>query len=220
MKFLRLFLLALACVGVSQAQETAADVAPPDVSVLKLSWKRTTSQPNGQLFGDPNRTAKISSFPTAEPRAGGPAPNPLFSSDTRTGLSLPTVSGDNFKAYLYSLKIRNEGTRTITGLAWDYVLIDPGTGRELGRQPFIGYPKVGPGKNATLRVKSISPPSTLVTVKGLLKNKRSPFDERAEFRCVLYSDGTIWKSVRAKEGDCETLKARLSMKNKGAFIRK
>jgi len=102
----------------------------------------------------------------------------------------------------------NNGAKAISAVAWDYVFSNPDSSEELDRHQFYSYEKIEGYKKATLRGHSPAPPSRVVSVGGLERDKRSPYDERVELRCVFYTDGTIWKNPSASEVECFNLKTR------------
>ena len=51
----------------------------------------------------------------------------------------------------------------------------------------------------------VGPPGVSVVETKLEKDKRSPFDERAEIKCLLFADGTGWKSSDADQKPCDDL---------------
>src|SRR5262249_6073409 len=115
--------------------------------------------------------------------------------------------GQRTPVYVYSMKLKNAGNQTITGMAWEYRVLDAGNGKELSSHSFVSSQKIDPNKTVNVQGTSSSPPSDVVSVAGLEKDKRSPFVERAVIRCVAYADGTHWQLSADDEDGCEVLKA-------------
>jgi len=109
-------------------------------------------------------------------------------------------------AYSYSIKVSNAGAKKVRSMAWDYVFSDPGTKNELRRHSFRSFEQVSAGETKWIRLDHlpIGPPQ-MVSLEGLKKDQRSPFDERIEIKCILFTDGTGWRSPDAEAKTCEQL---------------
>ncbi|HKC65278.1 MAG TPA: hypothetical protein VKB86_16675, partial [Pyrinomonadaceae bacterium] len=148
--------------------------------------------------------------------ASTPTPSgPVFdrNQDSHTPLKMPQNSpnagpylGRPRFGYIYSLKIKNNGQKTIKAVAWEHIFIDPGNHQELGRVLLRTLHKVSPTKSVTLEGEANRPPTRVVSVEGLQKDSRSPFDEHVEVKCVMYSDGSFWKDASVDERVCRGLK--------------
>ncbi len=199
MKALVVVLTCLVGVGGSSAQDVSDKRTPPGVVFLKLKWSRDVQLPRG--WDRMPMGASASGLPSdlsAERDRGGVGPS---------GRPLPTGGGRRF-VYDYSAEIRNDGAKEMKGFIWEYIVSDPGSGKELGRHRFYSYKKVSANKKATLRGRSRNAPSKVVSAAGLEKDKRSPFDERVEIRCVMYADGSWWMHPSVRESECLNLKRR------------
>ena len=107
----------------------------------------------------------------------------------------------------YELKIRNHGAREISGLAWDFVVMDLVNNKELGRHHLISHEKVKPTESRTLSVKAYSGPSKVINA-GSVAGQPDSSPERVQIRCVLYADGSWWKDPSVKENECEYFRSR------------
>jgi hypothetical protein len=112
------------------------------------------------------------------------------------------------------VKIKNDCAKAIKGVAWEHLFADPDSRKELGRHQFVSFEKIDAYESATLHGNSYSPPATVVSAEGLKKDKRAPFLERVEFKCVLYTDGTVWRHPAAQGNECEYLKRGEKQKRK------
>lgn len=199
MKPLGLLFTCLLVAGVSPAQVTSVSQAPPGVVFLKLKWSREI-----QLPRDWDRAPYDASSTSNDPLSSASRQverAPGSSSPFPPGGKLPYI-------YHYSAKIRNDGAKDIKGIIWEYVFNDPGSKKELGRHQFYSYEKISANENATLRARSSSGPSKVVTATGLEKDARSPFDERVEIKCVMYADGSWWIHPTSGQFECLQLKNR------------
>jgi hypothetical protein len=154
--------------------------APGEMEILELKWSKETPLPRGwdRPVYSPSRPPP---YDSSSPGAGTP----------RRG-RFP--GGRRAPVYVYSVRIRNGGTKAITGIAWEYHIIDAGNNEELARHSFNSRIKIGATRSATLKGRSSTPPSRTVSVEGLEKDKRSPFIERVVIKRVTYADGTMWRN--------------------------
>ena len=106
--------------------------------------------------------------------------------------------------YLY-VKVQNAGAKEIRSIAYDYVFSDPGTKTELKRDSIRGFVKIGKNKTKWIQTGPGPGPPQSVSVSGLQKDQRSPFDERVEIKCVVFGDGTSWRSPNASPETCDEL---------------
>ena len=116
----------------------------------------------------------------------------------RTPVNSPQLETENGRppnVYTYKAKIRNDGTKTIQTLIWDYVFFEPGTDREVGRLQFVSNVKIPPGKTKLLVMSSLSPPSDTINVKDTGKKLRDQYSDQIVIQGIEYDDGTIWEAV-------------------------
>ena len=182
-----LTLLAGACVCAAQVPSARQDAPPHGLAVVKLKWER--------------RLDVSHKSPAPPPRAGRTASDPDALNNPG---ELPTRGRSPFPPYVYqyAVEVRNDGAKKIRWISWDYVLGEPGGRRELGRHAFTSAEKIDPGKTKTLRGTTRSAPSQVVSAETLAKGKETEHEERAEFRCVAYDDGTWWHRPSLSEAEC------------------
>jgi hypothetical protein len=188
----RLLSVAAVCfavTGASVAQDGSAN-PQPGIQILKVKSTRVTPPAPGW-----DRPI----YSSSDPSDGRIATPGRFPRSTR-------FPRPRSPFYVYSVKIKNEGKKAITGVAWEYLVTDPADNSELSRHRFWTWEKVGSTKSKTLEGRSPSPPSNIVSVAGLQKDKRSPYLEKVILKCVMYSDGTTWTSAESTEHDCQRLK--------------
>jgi hypothetical protein len=198
--------------GVSFGQESQGP-AKPNVEILKLRWEKQVRLPRNF---DPSDIPTNGTFTDPASRTSAAAPsNPLDATRAATSArSAAAGSNNTFPAtpgrlpvfYVYALKLKNIGSKTIEGIAWDYLFIDPTSNAELGKHQFLSYAKVPTDKSATLRVPLRSPPTRVVRSSDSTKNAHPKLIEKSVIQCVLYADDTVWKNPHARDGVCELLK--------------
>jgi len=96
-------------------------------------------------------------------------------------------------AFLYKISLRNESTKAIKEIDWDYVFTDSVTGEEVGRREFTGVEKIAPGKSKELSFMTPAAPAQRISVYALDKRERAGISEQVVLVRVRYEDGTEWK---------------------------
>jgi hypothetical protein len=96
-------------------------------------------------------------------------------------------------AFRYKISVRNEGTKAVKEIDWDYVFTDSVTGEEVGRREFTGVEKIAPGKSKELTFMTPAAPAQRISVYALDKRERAGLNEQVVLVRVLYEDGTEWK---------------------------
>ena len=180
---------------ISLGQDLPDGGATFQIKIVKLSWSKRTPPPRGwdrPLYSAANPSSYDPSRPTASSK-GRPR----------------STRGRRSPYYFYEVTLTNEGDKTVQAIAWDYRISDPSTLRELSLHSFKSYVEIRKDKTITLEGRSAEPPSRVVSIAGLQKDKRSPFIEQAMVKCVIFSDGTLWKNPFAPLTECETLRAGL-----------
>jgi hypothetical protein len=213
LKWLWVVFVSLVPAGVSFGQE-ASGPSKPNLEILKLHWEKQVRLPRnfdpsiiptGGTFSDPaSRTSGstgASSGIDATRAATGARSAAAGSNNT-----FPATPGRLPVFYVYALKLKNIGSKTIEGIAWDYLFIDPTSNTELGNHQFLSYAKVPANKSATLEAQLRSPPTRVVRSSDSTKNAHPKLIEKSVIQCVLYSDDTVWKNAYARDGVCELLK--------------
>jgi hypothetical protein len=226
---------AFAC-GSAVSQEASTPAGPPNIQVAVSAQSATTSnQPPGlsvlECKWEKTRRRDMSTPVIAPPKVNentGQVMPPDDNTDLRhTNVSVPPeVSAkarrDDEKlmySYSYSIKVSNAGAKKVRSMAWDYVFSDPGTRNELKRHSFRSFEQVSAGETKWIRLEHspLNPPQ-MVTLEGLKKDQRSPFDERIEIKCLLYTDGTGWKAADTDRKTCDDL-VKYTLHPLGPFVR-
>ena len=198
-------LLSLTAAGTSLAQAVVDNSPPSNVEIIKLRWDKEVRLPRnfdpsviptGGTFSDPAARSSGPTGATASASTRGPAGN--------SNITFPATPGRLPVFYIYSLKVRNLGSQVITGIAWDYLFIDPKTNTELGRHQFLSYEKAAGNKTIALHAQLRSPPVRVIPAS--VNKTHTRYVERAVIECVLYADDSVWKNPSARAGVCELLK--------------
>ncbi len=180
------------------------------IEVIKLRYEKQVRFPRnfdpsviptGPGFNDPTgRTS--STAPTNPQDATRAATSAQSSAALRSNTEFPETPRRLPTFYVYSMRIKNTGTKTIEGVFWEYVFNDPTNGAELGRHQFQSYEKVAANKFANFRSELRSPAIRVVSASN--QKNLKPI-EKSIIQCVLYSDDTTWRNPNAPFDACTKL---------------
>ena len=186
----------------------------PNIEILKLKWEKQTRLPKDF---DPSviPTGIIFSEPASQTIRPGTSAATAASRDVAIAQTNPSTqeNGTFGKApsqmpifYVYSMRIKNIGAKTIQGMAWDYEFLDSISNAVVGRHQILSFTNLASEKITTVEAPLRVPPIPTVQAGKAPDQKNEKFLERAVVQCVLYADQTTWKSTQAPEGVCEVLK--------------
>lgn len=192
--------------------------ATPNIEILKLHWERQVRLPrnfdpsviptNGSFVDPASRSsgAPVTSGATDMARRANDVKTASPNSPTPDA-AFPATPGRLPVVYVYSMKVRNAGSKSITGIAWDYVFIDANSNAEMGRHQFLSYENIPLNKTAKLQGELRSPPVRVIQTMDSKKSAHAKFIEKAVIQCVLYADDAVWRNASARVGECEMLKS-------------
>ena len=118
-----------------------------------------------------------------------------------TGI-MPTGATPTIYLYEYWLDMRNDSSKKVTWFNWVYVLTDQNSKQELDRQEFVTFEKIPAAQKKTVVGRKRFPPAGPGGPDDLKKKNGPTVDERVEFICVVYEDGTLWHSPLISETHC------------------
>lgn len=183
------------------AQEVTDASNPPSVTVLEKHWEkrvppekdylRRNEEVMEQTRKEKNvierREQALPNQPTEE-KLPVPQPKPLVRSEQ---LERGTL-------YIYTIKVRNNSTKTITRLYWEYQFIDPDTNQLMGTRKVFSELTLEPGKTHEIKAYSRTQPAKIVNVKKLDRKYKDQFSERVIIHRIHYNDGTAWQRPQNK----------------------
>ena len=209
-------LLLLSCLmcGSGWAQAEGAKTNS-GVEILKLKWEKQARLPRNF---DPSVIPTNDTFRSMEARTAAPGSTQAPYGDdarrdaaARSAALAPVDYFPNTPArmpvfYVYSLTIRNNGSKTIQAVAWDYVFLNASSQTVVGNHHLLSYMTVRASQSATLKGTERTRPTTIVSAANVKPNTTSTkLLERAIIHCVLYDDGTTWRNP-AGDSECDLLK--------------
>lgn len=204
-----LVILPLLLIPMAAASNQTIVVSPekPDLAVLAHKWSKTfrvttkvspnePSSPAPSLAQSASRTAQRADRLNDNGRPRDPA------ADTIEGRSavLEKIVRESrsphpktLEGFSYTLKLKNESTKPVAVVFWEYQFIDDTNPSALVRRQFLCGLKLKPGKEKELTAFSLSGPSKVVSAASLAAPTSKPPLERVVINRVEYADDTIWQ---------------------------
>lgn len=191
MKVLWIILLIAASASPPQAVVPTQLQHPAGIVILKWSWNEYSTAPGNNPYPTVPRTNGTGQ------RSRDPfgAKDPLQAARNTETISVKPPPKDNrpVKGYQYKVSIENTGTKTINGMSWVYIFIDPANEDRVAHHQFRSEKKIRPGKKQQITEFSLSPPSRVVNVSVENKTEGKPFVERVIITRIEYVDGSVWQ---------------------------
>ncbi len=183
------------------AQEKTSD--PPDVIVLEKSWHKeplsdvrnsNPLEPNEALIKQTlaekalirEREDYKEQNQTTTRRMPTPPPRPIAPPS-----SVVTT-------YVYKIKVKNDGSKTVRTIDWEYQFLNPDTLEVMGYRRITSDTKLHPGKTKKLERRFTRQPTILVAADQLDKKYKDQFTERLIIHRIQYSDGSVWQRPLTK----------------------
>lgn len=180
----------------AMAQETAKSSDPSDVIVLEQSWRKeyrdtqrdpNPLKPNEDLMRitraqKAHIKAQDNALPdqTTTPSMPAAGPKPV------------TPERGMFTSYVYKIKVKNSGEKTIKAIDWEYQFLDPSTQEVLEQRKINSRLKLSPGKSQLLERRMTRKPAVVVSADQLAREHKDQFAERAVITRIVYADGSVW----------------------------
>lgn len=194
MKALLLLLLFTLLVDVSaQSSQTQPDA--PHLIVTKKNWRKEIHNP--ALTADPfrpndeqaemQRAQRDNSIRNSVRVREGNTPQPTV----RNAKPMPIETEGPTARFVYRVTVKNSGTKTITGLEWDYLFFDSEKAEQVGQHSFRHRVKIRTGKSTELIGQSTKPPSSVIYATTP-KNGDAQLSEEVIIRRIEYEDGSVW----------------------------
>jgi hypothetical protein len=197
MKIFNTALLVILLAGGVAAQTSSDTQGAPDVTVMKISWRRVSRNPmlDDRPIGNPESTlkmavnrARINAAESAR-ATGIQSPAPVLFEIQPEPTSPPPVRP--WSGFVYEFTVKNTGPKIIRKLAFEYSFTDPVTKRTVGRRQYKSGVKILPGATAKVIVRSTLPP--LGTVNAAQAGSQDGSPEQMVIQSIKYADGSVWR---------------------------
>ena len=178
------------------AQSSQAQPNAPELTVTKKFWRKELYHP--ALTSDPfrvndeqmemQRAQRDNNIRNSVRVREGTTPQPAQS--VRSPKPMPTESEAPRMLFVYRVTVKNSGTKTITGLVWEYVFFDQERAEQVGQHSFLHRVKIRSGKSMELIGESVRPPTRVIDAN---KKGESRLTEEVVIRRIEYEDGSVWQ---------------------------
>jgi hypothetical protein len=189
MKVLSLILLIAVSALPSIANRPTQLQDPPDIVILKWSWKEYSTLP-----GNVSSTTTQNSVTNPKSREPFGPKDALEGARHGESVKVAPPPGNNrpVKRYQYKVVVKNTGAKTIKNLTWNYIFVEPGGKERFEGHQFRTEKKIKPGQKQEITQLSLAPPSRVVNVSALSKTDDKPSGERVIITRIEYLDGSVW----------------------------
>ncbi len=200
MKALVLVLLVVLTASVTAVQDPTTLPNAPDVKVVSKSWRREVRNP--ALLEDP--TVLNESRSPSDRAQKDSAPNPTGRVQANRLLIPAPPKGPKTQnhdpngpsvQYVYEIKVLNSGEQTINRLTWDFDLLEPDTGREVGHHTFTSRKTIRTGQAVKLSQRSTLNPVSLVDASKVDHKSARQYIVRVTIKRIDYEEGPAWVSA-------------------------
>lgn len=175
------------------AQTSANQSEPPDLTVVKKSWRKEIRHP--ALTSDPfrsndeqaelQRAQKDNAIRNnVRVREGG---TPLPTRRPAQPIEVETDGPSTW--FVYRVTFKNVGKKTVTEVAWDYLFYDRDKGELVGDHSFRQRVKIRPGQSVELTGQSRYPPTHVINAA----KAGADLSEEISVSSLDYQDGSAWR---------------------------
>lgn len=201
MKRVKTYWLLLTLLMCAAGHSAAAQDAGNPVAVLKFSWEKERIRPipsmatlasQDELIQQSRREQQLAAARNAQQKGTSSRLETQMGNhqDAKVKAQQTELPRDGYR---YKVTLRNDGTKTIKSIDWDYCFVDPLTNQELARHQFTSDETIKPGKSKEVSVLYLKPPVKTVDAGSLKKKERSSFAGRIEIARLQFSDGSVWQ---------------------------
>jgi hypothetical protein len=190
-----------ATIAVSRSPQPAQDA--PDLIVLKSQWSKERIGWEQDPFGGPlenfdemRARARNEKRIDDAKRAGGGSGVERLKAEARAdeaNMAQKREQTQSRYVFVYKVTVKNNSTKEIKTVDWDYVFFARGSENEIGRRQFSSDEKIPPGKTRELSVVLSKPPTQTISVTALKKDERESLSEKVIVLRVEYADGSVWQ---------------------------
>ncbi|HET6851690.1 MAG TPA: hypothetical protein VFH46_05165 [Pyrinomonadaceae bacterium] len=201
MKVLVLLLSFLFVAQIAHAQTTTAPAGAAEV--VKFSWSKERLNWERNPFGGPNENFHQMQFRArsekrvSDAKRSNSAEVGKLEKEAKADAAIVAAANENAPPpryyFLYRASIKNNSTKPIAEIDWDYIFTDAATGDELDRRQFTSVHNIGPGKQKELTFTVPTPPTRRISVHALDKKERIGIGEQVVIVRIKYADGSVWQ---------------------------
>lgn len=193
--YLLTMLFMLAATSLAQAQDASGGV-----SVLKYSWQKETIQRKASMASMASVEELVQQSQRERQLAAARNTNDRLvatrierENEMRDQATVKANQGRSIEGYRYRLTLRNDSSKTIKSIDWDYVFIDQAAQQLVARHQFTSDETIKPGKTKEIYVLYLIPPVRTVSAERLQNKEPLPYTEHIVIARLTFSDGSVWQ---------------------------
>jgi hypothetical protein len=174
---------------------------PGEIEILSFSWtkERIRERPSmsplassDELIRQSRRDTQLAAARnSARKGEAGKLETQVTNDEQASAKARQTPPPDD--GYRYVVKLRNNGSKVIKSIDWDYLFLDPDTNALVSRHQFTSDDTIKPGKSKEVGVLYLIPPVQTVSAKMLSRKNLAKYKEQVVLMRILFSDGSIWQ---------------------------
>lgn len=192
---LMLLLVFAGMTSLAQTQDAGGGVA-----VMKYSWERETIRRKASMASMASVDELVQQSQRERQLAAARNTNDRLvaarierENEMRDQAAVKATQGRSIEGYRYRLTLRNDSSKTIKSIDWDYVFIDQAAQQLVARHQFTSDETIKPGKTKAIYVLYLTPPVRTVSAERLASKEPLPYTEHIVIARLVYSDGSIWQ---------------------------
>ena len=169
------------------------------VAVLKFSWEKETIRRRASMASIASQDELVQQSQRDRQLAAARNTNDRLvatrierENEMRDQANAKANQGRSIEGYRYKVTLRNDGTKTIKSIDWDYVFIDQAAQQLVARHQFTSDETIKPGKTKEVYVLYLIPPVRTVSAERLASKEPLPYTEHVVIARITYSDGSTW----------------------------
>lgn len=187
-----IFAIAMLICGMATSPVASSPVFrdPHGVMIIGYSWG-SIDRPSdsGMFLGGPMYEIRQQQQKQCYPSESNPCMDEARAADADY-YAAPIDARLNEKEFIYSIELRNTGSKVVRFVAWSYIFRNPDTGNEMGRHDFVSETKLAPGETKTLCATLSVPPTRIITASMLARSESGEYSEAVQVKAIRYDDGT------------------------------
>jgi hypothetical protein len=169
------------------------------VAVLKFSWEKETIRRRASMASIASQDELVQQSQRDRQLAAARNTNDRLvatrierENEMRDQANAKANQGRSIEGYRYKATLRNDGTKTIKSIDWDYVFIDQAAQQVVARHQFTSDETIKPGKTKEVYVLYLIPPVRTVSAERLASKEPLPYTEHVVIARITFSDGSTW----------------------------
>ena len=177
-----------------------AQLPDSGLAVIKYSWEKETIRRRASMESLASQDELVQQSKRDRQLAAARNSNDIMATsrierenNMRDQATAKADAGRSIDGYRYRVTLRNDTTKTVKSIDWDYVFIDQAAQQLVARHQFTSDETIKPGKTKEVYVLYLIPPVRSVSAERLASKDPLPYSEYVVIARVKFSDGSTWQ---------------------------